>query len=256
MPVTRPYYRTSRQLADHTGSYAAHGNGRYVKHPGFAKNPEQYVRAFLLIQKDALELFEYIEPSEQNLETYSYRIHEILLRTCVELEANCKAILQENGYATKSSDMNMSDYKLIENSHRMSSYEVKLPHWKGANGIFKPFDAWKTGAPLDWYQKYNHTKHNRSDAFHEATFEVMLGAVTGLTALIAAQFQEAFSPVSYYRSENATAYEQAVGGYFQVTYPRDWPDEERYGFEWGNLENNNDPFQKFDFNALKNQNRP
>jgi hypothetical protein len=46
----------------------------YVYHPKFAVAPEQYVRAFELIQKDLIELFDYVAPSDINLVCYSYRI--------------------------------------------------------------------------------------------------------------------------------------------------------------------------------------
>jgi len=98
MAINRPYRRTCRQFVD--GTYKG---SLYVKHPSFAQSPEHYVRAFLLILKDFQELFYYVEPADKNLSCYSYRIHALLLRACVEVEANCKAILKENGYS-KASD--------------------------------------------------------------------------------------------------------------------------------------------------------
>jgi hypothetical protein len=54
----------------------------------------------------------YVEPADKNLECYSYRIHALLLRACIELEANCKAILKENGYS-KGGNWKIDDYKKI-----------------------------------------------------------------------------------------------------------------------------------------------
>jgi hypothetical protein len=92
----------------------------YIMHPAFAKEPQHYIRAFELIQEDLLDLFDYIEPADVNLHCYSYRIHALHLRTCIEVEANCKAILKENGYPT-GSDWNMRDYKKLEKTHHLSS---------------------------------------------------------------------------------------------------------------------------------------
>src|SRR5690606_32782361 len=78
--VARPFRRTFRQLAD--GSYQHNGNSGYVKHALYAVAPAQYVRAYQLLQKVLLELFDYVEPSDTNRNSYSYRIHELLLRTC------------------------------------------------------------------------------------------------------------------------------------------------------------------------------
>jgi hypothetical protein len=38
-----------------------------------------------------IEAVDYVEPADQNLNTYSFRIHELLMRACIEVEANCKA---------------------------------------------------------------------------------------------------------------------------------------------------------------------
>lgn len=83
--------------------------------------------------KDLQELFDYVEPADKNLECFSYRIHALLLRACVEVEANCKAILKENGY-WKAKDMNMNDdYRKIDSTHMLSSYQVRVPNWGGDN---------------------------------------------------------------------------------------------------------------------------
>ncbi|GAC1656014.1 MAG: hypothetical protein NVS4B3_21320 [Gemmatimonadaceae bacterium] len=109
--VDRPYRRTSRQFVD--GSYGDGGRWQYVLHPKFARAPGQYVRAFLLLQKDLQELFDFVEPAEQNLRCFSYRIHALLLRACIEVQANCKAILVENEYQRRSPDLKIRDYAKI-----------------------------------------------------------------------------------------------------------------------------------------------
>jgi hypothetical protein len=68
-------------------------------HPKYAQSPEHYVRAFLMILNDLQEILDFVEPADQNLSCYSYRIHALLLRACIEVEANCKAILKENRYS-------------------------------------------------------------------------------------------------------------------------------------------------------------
>src|SRR5262245_53611429 len=92
----------------------------------------------LAIQKDMLELFDFIEPADTNLPCYSYRIHELFMRTCIEIEANFKAILTENGYS-RSGDWNMNDYRKTETSHLLSAYLVKFPVWQGNQHTRQPF---------------------------------------------------------------------------------------------------------------------
>lgn len=250
MPIDRPYRRTCRQFVD--GGYTEGGRGQYMVHPKFAQAPEHYVRAFLLLLKDVQELFDYIEPADVNLSCYSYRIHALLLRSCVEVEANCKAILKENGY-TKASDMTMDDYKKINTTHRLSSYQVKIPNWTGRKETRSPFLGWATGGSLPWYQAYNTTKHDRHAEFEEATFEHLLDACCGVLVILSAQFEtNDFSPGNTLLAVDSRndGMESGIGGYFRVKFPNDWPQEFRYDFDWHKLQNESDPFQTIDYSKI------
>jgi hypothetical protein len=247
MIIDRPYRRIYRQFVNGKNSEWA-----YVTHPKYANSPEQYIRAFLLLQKDLQLLFDYIEPADNNLKCYSYRVHELLLRACIEIEANFKAILFENGF-TKRGDTNMDDYKKIETSHRLSSYQIIIPVWHGQGNIRTPFAAWKEGKPLPWYQAYNQTKHDRHEAFSMATFENMLDAVCGLVIVLSSQFwTHEFSAsdmlLSWDGPDDSTEF--AIGGYFRIKFPSDWPEEHRYNFKWQELKTEEDPFVSFDYSKV------
>lgn len=249
MGVTAPYRRTARIFTDNT--YSDSGKWMYVLHEKYANSPENFVRDFLLIQKDVLELFDYIEPSDANLVTYSHRIHELLLRTCVEVEANCTAILRENRY-TRSGDWNMGDYKKIEQSHYLSQYEVKVPNWLGSAGVRNPFSSWATSGSLGWYTAYNHTKHDRHLNFNQANFENLIDAVAGLSALLASQFLDNdFSPAGMGLSVNpggpSDGFKPSIGGFFRLKYPANVPDSEKYDFSHSDIDFNNDIFQSFNY---------
>lgn len=41
-----------------------------------------------------------------------------------------------------------------------------------------------------------------------------------------------------------------IGNYFRVEFPTDWPMEWRYDFNWEELENEAEPFQKFDYASI------
>jgi hypothetical protein len=247
MSIDHPYRRTCRQFKD--GQYYEGGRWRYLIHPKYAKSPEQYVRAFLLIQKDLQELLDYIEPADQNMNCYSYRIHALLMRVCIEVEANCKAVLQENGYV-KSTNLNMNDYKKINITHRLSSYHIKIPFWNGVKNLRSPFLAWATGGSLGWYQTYNVTKHDRRTEFEMATFDCLIEAVCGLLVVLSAQFgTEEFSPGPTLLATEGPGggMEHGIGSFFQVRFPTDWPDNDRYDFNWDKIENEEDPFQSLGF---------
>jgi hypothetical protein len=247
MSINKPYHRNVRQFID--GEFSEGGRWKYILHEEYAKSPEHYIRAFLIIQKDLHDLFDYVEPAEKNQKTYSFRTHELLFRTCVEIEANCVAILTENGYQ-KSSNLNMSDYKKINETHRLSSYEVKLPVWNGQNNIRKPFSKWETGGSLDWYNAYNITKHNRHTEFEQATFDNLIEAICGLVAILASQFlTHDFSPSDCHLSVGGIddGMESAIGGYFRIKFAADWKNSEKYDFNWQQIKNDPNPFQNYSY---------
>lgn len=249
MAVNRPYYRTYRQFTD--GKYAEGGRARYVDHPSFAQAPEKYVRAFTLLQKDLLELFDYIEPADTNLNCFSYRIHALLVRACIEFESNCKAILRENGYAKD--NMNICDYWKLEKTHLLSKYEVKVPYWTGKKSIRRPFETWANTHTLLWYSAYNDSKHDRQEQFQKASFSNLIGACCGTLVILSSQFgTNDFSPgptlIALEGSNDGL--DDAIGGYFRIKFPNDFPKEMRYDFNWSQLGSENDPFQRFDYSTV------
>jgi len=197
------------------------------------------------------ELFDYVEPSDQNLPCHSFRIHELLMRACVEVEANCKAILTENGVML-TERANMVGYHRIEASHGLSKYEVAFPTWHGARARRRPFSNWANDAEnrsLPWYDAYNLTKHNRATGFAEATFNHLLDAICGLVVMLTAQFRdEDFSNSANLLGVGGSrdGMESAIGGYFRVSYP-ELPEAERYDFNWRALANEDDPFVNFPY---------
>jgi hypothetical protein len=256
MSINRPYRRTCRQFAD--GSYTEGGRWRYMIHPKFAQSPTHYVRAFLLLLKDLQELFDYIEPADNNLSCYSYRIHALLLRSCIEVESNCKAILRENGYTKTNKrgeemDWNMEDYKKINSTHRLSSYQVRIPYWTGTEDLRTPFAAWAIGSPLPWYEAYNATKHDRYAEFKAATLNYLLDACCGVLVILSAQFEtNDFSPRNSLLALEGPSdgMESGIGGYFRIKFPDDWPPDLRYEFDWQKLEIEPDPFQTIDYSKI------
>lgn len=250
MTVSKPFRRTCRPFVD--GHYSRGGQSEYINHPKFADSPSHYVRAFLLLQGDLQNLFDYIEPDYINLKSYSFRLHEILTRACIEVEANAKAILIENGYTGRREQdyWNMEDYRNIEQSHRLSAYRVAIPGWKGERMTRQPFEAWSEGKSPPWYKAYNNTKHDRHSNFQYANLQNATDAVCGLVAILSSQFhQEDFAPVIHrtVAGGGMEGFDSAIGSYFEVQFPNDWPEDERYEFDWQAKKDDPDPFDMFEY---------
>jgi hypothetical protein len=253
MPGIRcPFRRTARPIVGGNYMRGLSGNNSYVGHHAFAKEPENYVRAFLLLQNDLRRLFEYVEPADENSRSYSFRVHEILLRACVEVEANCKAILVENGYMG-SGNWTMEHYKKIEASHRLSGFMVKVPSWRGNDNIRTPFASFASSPKVspEWYKAYNATKHDRHVNFDRANFRNAVDAVCGVLTLLAAQFvTHDFDPTSspFGRGDEGSNFWPAQGSFFTVRYPDDWPQDEHYDLaNWEHAKTQPTPVQQYPY---------
>jgi hypothetical protein len=261
--LAKPFHRTVRTIKGGPGF-----NGwNYIDEPEYAKNPEHYVRAFILILNDLQSIFEYLEPSDECRQAYSYRIHALLMRTCIEVEANFKAILEENTFTPPPNGLlNMTHYRKVDATHHLSSYEVKLPIWNGTSPILKPFEPWRQWrgrsmpqgqkVSLPWYQAYNASKHDRQDEFKKANFGTLVDAVAGLLVLISSQFrhQDFSAGPAFYGSAtwlDTQGMEASTGALFRIKYPEDWAEDELYEFNWSTLKNQTVRYEKLDFDAIR-----
>lgn len=261
MSIAKPFHRNYRGIKP--GPQSGYSAWAYIRDRDYAKSPEHYIRAFTLIQSDLQSIFEYVEPSDECRTAYSYRIHALLVRTCIEVEANFKAILEENIFTPPPKrSLNMSDFRKVDVTHHLSSYEVMLPIWNGVPPIFRPFEPWKVGRglampgglSLPWYQAYNASKHDRQDEFKRANLDNLVMAVAGLLVLLSSQFRdEDFSAGSTSLGLSGHDYypmEAAIGSLFRIKYPDDWVEDELYDFDWTVLRTQGSRFEKIDFDAI------
>ena len=252
MSYSKPFHRNYRDCVKAANS--GYSQWAYIVDRDYAENPEHYVRAFMMIQNDLQRLFEFIEPSDQNLSTYSYRIHELFMRTCIEVEANFKAILRENIYTPSENKWTIRDYKKVDKTHHLSAYKIYVPIWDGNKSVFEPFKEWIDSDSLSWYHAHNKSKHDRKNKFKEANLENLLKSVAGLLVLLSSQFgTEDFSPGDTSLSVNTDNYyttSPALGQYFHIQFPDNWRDEEKYDFNWSELKEAPDRFQKINYDEI------
>lgn len=262
MSIDKPYYRNVRSMVD--GPNSGYSGWAYIVDRAFSQNPTHYIRAFMMLQDDLQQIFEFVEPSDANMMTHSFRIHELLMRTCIEIEANFRAILKENIYTPldkqrrprTDKSWNIRDFQKVNESHRLSSYKIQYPVWEGKHSLFEPFKNWRTGrtdSPLSWYQAYNASKHDRHDNFKQANFENLLNAFAALHILISSQFKTESFSATRSLGVSTNSYHQlssGIGDYLLIDFPSDWLEEQKYSFDWSSLKRESERFQKFDYNAV------
>lgn len=150
----------------------------------------QDIRAFKNIQQSLDNLFNYIEPEQINLKTYSHKIRELLILSCTEAEYLMKKVLLDNGYV--SSRLYTSDYFKCKNILKLGEYEVVLKQYTDLKR-FHPFKEWtdiggRTTSSIPWYQAYNAVKHDRGGNISQANLEHLLDAVAAIHILLESQY--------------------------------------------------------------------
>ncbi len=262
MSITKPFYRNVRGMRP--GPNSGYSSWAYIEDRQYAEDPAHYTRALILILSDLRSIFEYVEPSDEGKTAFSYRIHALLMRTCIEIEANFRAILEANNFtAPANRSLNITDFRKIDVTHHLSSYEAMLPIWNGVSPPIRPFEPWHAhrgqpasqGARLHWYQAYNESKHSRQKAFKKANLWTLIEAVAGLLIVVTAQF----NTVSFdagpnhltFGSGNYHPHEASIGELFRIKYPDDWDDAEIYDFDWSTLQAEADRFAKIDYDSIR-----
>ncbi|HMH21533.1 MAG TPA: hypothetical protein VK563_07150 [Puia sp.] len=264
MGLTKPYHRNYREFIN--GFNSGYSGWAFIVDKEYAESPHHYTRAFLLLQEDVKNLFDFIEPADINLKAFSFRIHELLMRTCIEVEANFKAILRENIYTPyfksgskagqpRTEDYwKINDYIKVNKTHHLDSYVAEFPFWRGAMNRYAPFANWAHNGSLSWYQAYNETKHDRNNKFEIANFENLITAFCGLFVLLSSQFNcEGFTTGSTFLSTGGDSYfagQFGIGNYLKIEFPTNWQDAEKYDFDWSKLKEEADRFEKIDYNIL------
>lgn len=138
------------------------------------------------------DIFETVEPSQTNLQTYGHKIRELLLLASMEVEASWAAVLKANGYA--GDRWRTSDYVKLLAPMLLDSFSLKLRSYPAFPVIaaFKGWDALRPTKSLGWYDAYNQTKHNREENLGLATLERAVNAVGAAVIMFHGQFGHSY----------------------------------------------------------------
>lgn len=259
MALKKPYYRIIRP-----GPHAS--IEEFVTDPRYAPDRTSLVRAYLNIEATLQGIFDYIEPADCNKCVFSHSLYALLLRACTEVEANFKSILVANG-VPDSDNFNMNDYKKVEESSKLSKYQVTFPFWRDDKGNISklhltPFESFgepKPTAPT-WYRSYNEVKHNRDKEFQKASLLNCMNAVAAILVLLYSQFgasclairvgslgfggpalnEDGYNDLTFYGDTD-----------FRITPPSmtDWREEDLYNFDWDSLKGTPEPFAQYPFTS-------
>ena len=130
-----------------------------------------------------------VYPCKQNYKAFGHEIRNVLIIACTEVEAQCRGILEANGFDFKGKRPNTTHYVKLLELLRLDKYSVTFPYFPRMPEI-RPFANWHVNAAtksLDWYDAYNKVKHDREAHFQEACLEYAFKAATACFVLLCAQ---------------------------------------------------------------------
>ncbi|WP_282148135.1 hypothetical protein [Algibacter lectus] len=247
MPLDKPYFRITRPFTSATDGRSS----KYMISTQYANDRFVSIKAFHLLLSDLIKLFDYVEPSRQNTQTYSHRIYELILRAATEFESNCRAILSANDYP-EDRYLNIKDFFKINKASKLNEYKVIFNAWSPTPLVLTPFSEWNTSEykSLSWYQNYNSIKHNRSANFHNANLENLMNSISAVFIILYSQFEvltfDPYQIVKQYSIDDNDHYISTRSSLFRIKPPR-WQDNESYEFDWSSLSLDSNSINKYPF---------
>lgn len=235
-----------------------HGCFDYITDKRNCNNRKEIVRYFKILEKEIIDILEYIELDSKNMFTYSLKIYKVFLSICTEIENNFKGIMYANNY-NGGKNLNMHyDYFKLEKILKLSEYKVNVD-LNDKKLEFEPFIFWKgknSYRPLDWYQDYNFVKHNRSKNISKANLGNLMKSFCALYIILYCQFYEYANQVLENNlrvfmiddNEDGGLILQSSSNIINIIKKPEWLENEKYDFDWEKIKIINEPYDFCNFN--------
>ena len=220
---------------------------------------QNIISSYLLMKNGLTRIFDFIEPSQNNMSSYSHENYNLLLRACMEFEALAKLVFAENG-CNLGDKGSIARYSDLEGPMRLSEYQVALTNYDYP--IIKPFELFsseiimpRSRKPL-WYEAYTSVKHDRLNNFHLASLENVISACSAVYVLISASIGSYFDYETLHRNQidsieigstivqidgpEFTKYTQP----FRIVKAPEWLPADQYKFDWEALSKTPEPYDR------------
>jgi len=142
---------------------------------------------FLSLEKDFINLRNYLEINEDNFDTYSFEISKLLQLSCSEIDSvcrlMCKIIDSTNDYYDEtvfSGKIDLYKKTITVNYPKLIETEIYIPDLMKN---IKPWQDWHIKNSPDWWTSYNKVKHYRHSCFEQANLRNAIQALSALMVL-------------------------------------------------------------------------
>lgn len=148
---------------------------------------------FLVLESDLVEIFKFVEPSEDNYAAYGVQITKLYLSVSSEIDSVLKELAAfedpKCAAATKKSPT-MDDYRRMAHTNLQEELDLVGVMFLGSDIACEPWNDWWEGeegnrAPSShkhptWWSDHNKVKHNRACNYDKANLKNLVEAFAGL----------------------------------------------------------------------------
>ncbi len=144
--------------------------------------PEEFLRnLYRVIEADFIESWRYVEPTEDNLNTYSIQFYRLHQDICRVIDSLCKLMLDEYGMWPEGKiELGIRDYRPLKSMLRLPTEELEFKRGKIS---VAPLDGWEQESPR-WWRTHTDLKHWTGDFFPTANMRNVIHSLGALYYLL------------------------------------------------------------------------
>lgn len=149
---------------------------------------------FLLLEKDLIEIFDYVEPESSNFSTFGPNILKLFLSVCSEIDAvfkDLEKVVDPDCEALRGSRPNIDDHCKFVCEKVRARFNGAEVGYSGSSIKCEPWRSWFEDPPSEgeesdrgrnpqWWRAYNKVKHNRAEYYELANLGNLVDAFAGL----------------------------------------------------------------------------
>lgn len=150
----------------------------------------------LLLEKDLIEILDYIDPCDENMAVFGPKILKLSLSIGSEVDVTLRDLLlakDSQGEFAHKKRFDIKDYRrFVQDTDLSLEFKDVVVGFNGMEFTYTPWEDWWSqsgGHPTQsrpgWWDSYNHVKHRRTEQYGEANLGNVLKALAGLFVSVA-----------------------------------------------------------------------
>lgn len=140
-----------------------------------------YWQYFVALEADLERTARFVEPTQENFETFSVEFARILLAAGSEVDVIAKVLCESHGLQILPRNIDGYRAALVPRFPELPWLHIFAPRY---DLDLLPWRDWHEGKNPTWWRAYNDVKHERGKNFPSATLQNALNSVAGLFVLV------------------------------------------------------------------------